>query len=102
MAYDYLTLVLHREIDDFTTQFIQLSDSTNYGLSGVIDEVGLNCAIKIRCMITNLLSKITTTDEYGGARNKLLPLFSKYNNLINSIQPKVCPFSQSCECGNIK
>jgi hypothetical protein len=90
MAYDYLNLALRAEnkIDYFTTRFIQLGDSTNYGLSGVIDELRLSRAIQIRHMIIDVISEITDKDEFN-LREKLLPLLSNYNNLIDSFQPKV-------------
>ena len=87
MSYAYLKIAHSTEnkIDYFVTQFIQLSDSTNYGLSDATDKLRLSRANQIRHMITDALSEITDTDEFN-LREKLLPLLSIYNNLIKSLQ----------------
>ena len=87
MSYDYLNIALSTEnkILYFVTRFIQLSDSTNYGLSDATDKLRLSRANQIRHMITDALSEITDKDEFN-LREKLLPLLSSYNNLIKSLQ----------------
>ena len=87
MSYEYLKIAHSTEnkIDYFVTQFIQLSDSTNYGLSDATDKLRLSRANQIRHMITDTLSEITDTDEFN-LSEKLLPLLSSYNNLIKSLQ----------------
>jgi hypothetical protein len=87
MSYDYLKIAHSTEnkIDYFVTQFIQLSDSKNYGLSDATDKLRLSRANQISHMITDTLSEITDPDELN-LREKLLSLLSIYNNLIKSLQ----------------
>jgi len=90
MSYDYLNVALCTEnkIVYFITRFIQLSDSTNYGISSEIDKLRLSRANQIRHMITDTLSEITDTDEFN-LREKLLPLLSSYTNLVKSLESSV-------------
>ena len=94
MSYEYLKIAHSTEnkIDYFVTRFIQLSDSTNYGLSDATDKVRLSRANQIRHMITDTLSEITDPDEFN-LSEKLLPLLSSYNNLIKSLQSNEVPSS---------